>query len=189
MNKRMDGRKNFLKKILVSLGIVALVAVLGISVVFAYGSYKDLELKKEEAKLEQKKSKDKPKKQQNESQQIDKEEQAPIENTDSQQVEAPQQVDNTAEAKESTEEKINLDNDYNGDGAISKDEMTPEQERLFKEGKFQPTKAEYGQTEESNSNNEQAVDKDWDEQAAYEAQKKIYEKAARGEIAEPGATR
>ena len=46
MNKDNRWEKNFLKKILVSLGIVALVAALGISVVFAYGSYKDLELKK-----------------------------------------------------------------------------------------------------------------------------------------------
>lgn len=176
-----------MKKILISLGLITLVAVLGISIVFAYGSYKDLELKKEEAKLEHQKSIDKSKKQQNESQQIDNEEQAPIENTESQQVEAPQQVDNTAEAKGNTEENISLDNDYNSDGAISKDEMTPEQERLFKEGKFQPTKVEYGQSEESNSNNEQGVDKNWDEQAAYEAQKKMYEKAARGEIPEPGA--
>lgn len=39
-----------LKKIFVSLGIVALVAALGIAIVFAYGSYKDLELKKKKLK-------------------------------------------------------------------------------------------------------------------------------------------
>ncbi len=54
-----------LKKIFVSLGIVALVAALGIAIVFAYGSYKDLELKKEETKVaeeKEKKAKEKQKK-------------------------------------------------------------------------------------------------------------------------------
>ncbi len=46
-----------LKKIFVSLGIVALVAALGIAIVFAYGSYKDLELKKEETKVAEEKEK------------------------------------------------------------------------------------------------------------------------------------
>ncbi|MBF7020832.1 hypothetical protein [Staphylococcus kloosii] len=51
-----------MKKILASLGIVLLVAILGVAVVFSYGSYKDLELKKEEAKSVEKKSKDQTKK-------------------------------------------------------------------------------------------------------------------------------
>ncbi|WP_158696755.1 hypothetical protein [Staphylococcus simulans] len=54
-----------MKKIFVSLGIVALVAALGIAIVFAYGSYKDLELKKEETKVaeeKEKKAKEKQKK-------------------------------------------------------------------------------------------------------------------------------
>ncbi|MDW3948503.1 hypothetical protein QI320_00060 [Staphylococcus saprophyticus] len=40
-----------MKKVFASLGVILLVAVLGVAVVFAYGSYKDLELKKEESKL------------------------------------------------------------------------------------------------------------------------------------------
>ena len=36
-----------MKKIFASLGVILLVAILGVAVVFAYGSYKDLELKKE----------------------------------------------------------------------------------------------------------------------------------------------
>jgi len=51
-----------LKKIIASLGVIALVAVLGVAVVFAYGSYKDLELKKEEAKLAENKIKEDDKK-------------------------------------------------------------------------------------------------------------------------------
>ncbi len=35
-----------MKKVFASLGVILLVAVLGVAVVFAYGSYKDLELKK-----------------------------------------------------------------------------------------------------------------------------------------------
>lgn len=40
-----------MKTIFASLGVFLLVAVLGVALVFAYGSYKDLELKKEEAKV------------------------------------------------------------------------------------------------------------------------------------------
>ncbi|MDW8555068.1 hypothetical protein [Staphylococcus xylosus] len=47
-----------MKKILASLGVVLLVAILGVAVVFAYGSYKDLELKKEETKITESKQKD-----------------------------------------------------------------------------------------------------------------------------------
>lgn len=51
-----------MKNIFASLGVILLVAVLGVATVFAYGSYKDLELKKEQAKVtenKQKNSKDK----------------------------------------------------------------------------------------------------------------------------------
>lgn len=47
-----------MKKVFASLGVILLVAVLGVAVVFAYGSYKDLELKKEEAKVTENKQKD-----------------------------------------------------------------------------------------------------------------------------------
>jgi len=46
-----------LKKILASLGVILLVAVLGVLAVFAYGSYKDLELKKKMLKIFQKHNK------------------------------------------------------------------------------------------------------------------------------------
>lgn len=51
-----------MKKVIASLGVIALVTVLGVAVVFAYGSYKDLELKKEEAKLAENKIKEDDKK-------------------------------------------------------------------------------------------------------------------------------
>ena len=47
-----------MKKVFASLGVILLVAVLGVAVVFAYDSYKDLELKKEESKLAKNKQKD-----------------------------------------------------------------------------------------------------------------------------------
>lgn len=47
-----------MKKVLASLSVILLVAILGVAVVFAYGSYKDLDLKKEEAKSVEKKSKE-----------------------------------------------------------------------------------------------------------------------------------
>ncbi|HIH8145668.1 TPA: hypothetical protein ACYS2G_002633 [Staphylococcus aureus] len=46
-----------MKKVFASLGVVLLVAVLGVAVIFAYGSYKDLEVKKEETKVTEKKTK------------------------------------------------------------------------------------------------------------------------------------
>ncbi|MDU9372333.1 MULTISPECIES: hypothetical protein [Staphylococcus] len=53
-----------MKKVLASLGVILLVAILGVAVVFAYGSYKDLELKKEEAKVADQKKNNKIKHQQ-----------------------------------------------------------------------------------------------------------------------------
>ncbi|MCT1652237.1 hypothetical protein [Staphylococcus saprophyticus] len=46
-----------MKKVFASLGVVLLVAVLGVAVIFAYGSYKDLEVKKEETKVTEKNKK------------------------------------------------------------------------------------------------------------------------------------
>ena len=48
---------NSVKKVFASLGVVLLVAVLGVAVIFAYGSYKDLEVKKEETKVTEKNKK------------------------------------------------------------------------------------------------------------------------------------
>lgn len=53
-----------MKKVLASLGIIALVCVLCFAAILAYGSYKDLELKKEEAKLDKNKEKSSEKEQQ-----------------------------------------------------------------------------------------------------------------------------
>ena len=194
-----------MKKILISLGLITLVAVLGISIVFAYGSYKDLELKKEEAKLEHNKSKhkqaDKQNKKNNNIETTNNDEQARIDDTSTSQDDTSNQVKNTTENysddEENPESVYSLETDYDGDGVISREEMTPKQERLFKEGKFQPAIPLKEQREANKAfpaekienNNDDSVDKNWDEQAAYEAQKKIYEKAARGEIPEPGATR
>ncbi|MCC4221722.1 hypothetical protein [Staphylococcus saprophyticus] len=46
-----------MKKVFASLVVVLLVAVLGVAVIFAYGSYKDLEVKKEETKVTEKNKK------------------------------------------------------------------------------------------------------------------------------------
>ncbi|MGW9815891.1 hypothetical protein [Staphylococcus cohnii] len=46
-----------MKKVFASLGVVLLVAVLGVAVIFAYGSCKDLEVKKEETKVTEKNKK------------------------------------------------------------------------------------------------------------------------------------
>lgn len=191
-----------MKKILISLGLITLVAVLGVAIVFAYGSYKDLELKKEEAKLEHNKSKHKQTDKQNEknnSETTNNNEQARIEDTATSQGDTSSPVKNTTDNhsvdEENPESVYSLETDYDGDGVISREEMTPEQERLFKEGKFQPAIPLKEQREANKAfpaekienNDDDSIDKNWDEQAAYEAQKKVYEKAARGEIPEPGA--
>ncbi|WP_085060102.1 hypothetical protein [Staphylococcus haemolyticus] len=113
-----------MKKVFASLGVILLVAILGVAVVFAYGSYKDLELKKEESKLADKKQSTTNKKEKNKDNQT---------NTNQEQITSTneQNIDNSDDPNNI------MKNDANGDGVITRDEMTPELEKLEKEGKFQ----------------------------------------------------
>ncbi|RIL71586.1 hypothetical protein BUY49_05975 [Staphylococcus devriesei] len=134
-----------MKKIFASLGVILLVAILGVTMLFAYGSYKDLELKKAEAKLDEKKDKhersNKENKKQQKSEESDDNENL---NSTNQNIENPN--NSTTENTTSTK-KSHIDNsvdpynimqyDTNGDGVITRDEMTPELEKLEREGKFQ----------------------------------------------------
>lgn len=133
-----------MKKVFASLGVILLVVILGVAVVFAYGSYKDLELKKEEAKLEDEKNKkiDKNKTTENENQN-----QVSTENI--QQDNVTNEVNNE-KAKQlekafniSSEEARILANeidaaDTNGDRIITTQEMTPTLQKFSEAGKFQP---------------------------------------------------
>lgn len=132
-----------LKKIFVSLGIVALVAALGIAIVFAYDSYKDLELKKEETKVAEEKEK---------------------------------------KAKEKQKKKEQEDNENNTEAVNSEESNTQE---AYDQTQNDTTASQAPQA--SSKNTSESSDSSYDADEAYAKQKEMYEKAARGEIPEPGA--
>jgi len=86
------------KKVFASLGVILLVAILGVAVVFAYGSYKDLELKKEETKVTENKHKDSKNKTSKKEQQNQTTNQTEI-----------QKSTNTSNNQNNTNEEINTD--------------------------------------------------------------------------------
>lgn len=146
---------SILKKIFVSLGIVALVAALGIAIVFAYGSYKDLELKKEETKIakeKEKKAKEKQKKKE------------------------PEENENNTESVYS--EESNTQEVYNQSQNDTASSQPPVQES-------QPAPSQNNQAPSQSTS--KSSDSAFDADAEYAKQKEMYEKAARGEIPEPGA--
>lgn len=150
-----------LKKIFVSLGIVALVAALGIAITFAYGSYKDLEMKKEETKVakeKEKKAKEKKTKKEKKEQEEEKEE-----NNES------------SFTSEETDTQETYDQTQNN---------TPASEAPAKET---PSAQNQNNNQTSSKEKSEAPDSSYDPDEAYARQKEMYEKAARGEIPEPGA--
>lgn len=145
-----------MKKIFVSLGIVALVAALGIAIVFAYGSYKDLELKKEETKIaeeKEKKAKEKQKKK--------------------------EQEDNENNTEAVNSEESNTREAYD-DTTASQAPQAPIKET-------QPAQNQNNNNQASSKNTSESPSSSYDPDAEYAKQKEMYEKAARGEIPEPGA--
>lgn len=133
-----------MKKVLASLGVILLVAILGVAVVFAYGSYKDLELKKEEAKVTDQKQKDSRNK-------TSEKEQYNQESTETTQQDNKSNEESNEKAKQ-LEDAFNINSDEaqilsneiekadtNGDGIITTEEMTPTLQRFAEEGKFQPS--------------------------------------------------
>ncbi|CAC8512388.1 Uncharacterised protein [Staphylococcus aureus] len=151
-----------MKKIFASLGVILLVATLGVAVVFAYGSYKDLELKKEEAKVADQKKND------NGNTTSEKEQQNQTSTVTTQQDNHTNEASNEKAKKLEDAYNINsneaqiLSNeidkaDTDGDGVITTKEMTPTLQQFAEEGKFQP--AGGGTTapndiEENNNSNE-----------------------------------
>ncbi|WP_182673204.1 hypothetical protein [Staphylococcus simulans] len=144
-----------MKKIFVSLGIVALVAALGIAIVFAYGSYKDLELKKEETKIAEEKEKKAKEKQKKKEQEDDENNTEAVNSEES----------NTQEAYDQTQ------NDTTA---------APVKET-------QPAQNQNNNNQASSKNTSESPSSSYDPDAEYAKQKEMYEKAARGEIPEPGA--
>lgn len=132
-----------MKKVLASLGVILLVAILGVAVVFAYGSYKDLELKKEEAKVVDQKKND------NGNKTSEKEQQNQTSTVTTQQDNHTNEASNEKAKKLEDAYNINsneaqiLSNeidkaDTDGDGVITTKEMTPTLQQFAEEGKFQP---------------------------------------------------
>jgi len=116
-----------LKKILASIGAIVLITVLGVAVVFAYGSYKDLELKKEEAKVAEKKEPSK-KQKNNDEKQLQEQ---PKNDADMDTEQQQKNIDTTNEGQnESEQTNTNVNNDSNDNGTISKNEVTPEPENV-----------------------------------------------------------
>ncbi len=146
-----------LKKIFVSLGIIALVAALGIAIVFAYGSYKDLELKKEETKIAEEKEKKAKEKQKKKEQEDDENNTEAVNSEES----------NTREAYDQTQ----------NDTTASQAPQAPVKE----------TQPAQDQNNDSQASSKNTSDSSYDADAEYAKQKEMYEKAARGEIPEPGA--
>lgn len=149
-----------LKKIFVSLGIVALVAALGIAIVFAYGSYKDLELKKEETKVAEEKEKKAKEKQKKKEQEDDENNTEAVNSEES----------NTQEAYDQTQ----------NDTTASQAPQAPVKET-------QPAQNQSNNNQASSKNTSESPSSSYDPDAEYAKQKEMYEKAARGEIPEPGA--
>ncbi len=128
------------------MGVILLVVIMGVAVVFAYGSYKDLKLKKEEAKVANQKKNDsgnqnkKTNNNENESQEVANQEQT---------VEENKELDVNAEIAKA---------DKDGDGVATRDEMTPELWELTRQGKFQPTSREiYYQDPNASEKDDEAV--------------------------------
>jgi len=175
---------DYVNKVFASLGVILLVVILGVAVVFAYGSYKDLELKKEEAKLEDKKNKkiDKNKNTENENQN----------QINNQTITTPNEKakhGNNLGVQEKSADKNDpngvLRFDTNGDGFISTSEVTPEAQKLVDEGKLQPSSDRMVEEWTKNKNN---VDNTYDYDESYKKQQEMYKKAARDEVPEPGET-
>lgn len=116
-----------LKKVIASLGVITLVAVLGVALIFAYGSYKDLELKKEEAKVAEKKESSK-KQKNNDEEQLQEQ---PKNDADMDTEQQQKNIYTTNEGQnESEQTNTNVNNDSNDNGTISENEVTPEQEQV-----------------------------------------------------------
>ncbi|MCC8990959.1 MAG: hypothetical protein LM516_09350 [Staphylococcus sp.] len=169
-----------MKKVFASLGVILLVVILGVAIVFAYGSYKDLELKKEEAKLEDEKNKkiDKNKTTENENQN----------QINNQTITAPNEKAQLGVQEKSADKNDPngvLRFDTNGDGFISTSEVTPEAQKLVDESKLQPSSDRMVEEWTKNKNN---VDNTYDYDESYKKQQEMYKKAARGEVPEPGET-
>ncbi|MBF7019879.1 hypothetical protein ISO99_08155 [Staphylococcus sp. 18_1_E_LY] len=135
-----------MKKFLASLGTILLVAILGVAVVFAYGSYKDLELKKEKTKLADKKHNT-----------IDKQDKNNDNQTNTNQTNGNQEQAtsiNKQNIDNSYDPNNIMKNDTNSDGVITRDEMTPELEKLEREGKLQVAVKGIDTNDDSNKENQ-----------------------------------
>ncbi|RIO22730.1 hypothetical protein [Staphylococcus saprophyticus] len=137
-----------MKKLLMVLTSIALIAVIGAAGVFGYSSFKNLTENKKDNKTEEV-SKKKEDKKENKDQESTNEE-VTRQQDQTQEVNSNEQQEqvNTEDQELNPNEEI-AKADKDGDGVATTDEMTPELEELTRQGKFQPTSREmYYQDEE-----------------------------------------
>lgn len=170
-----------MKKLLMILTSIALIVVIGAAGVFGYSSFKSLTDNKTKEVSKKKEDKKENKDQDNTNEEVTQQQDQTQEvNSDEQQ----EQVNTEDQELNPNEEIAKADKD--GDGVATTDEMTPELEELARQGKFQPTSRKmYYQDEELEEDTDNSSE-DEDMSEAYERQKEMYEKAAKGDVPEPG---
>lgn len=180
-----------MKKLLMVFASIALIAIILAAGVFGYSSFKNLTYIKEDKKTEEVSKKKQNKKQDNESNNDDNTDQNQKMNSEQQKQSEQATTENINKGEENKE--LNLEDeiakaDKNGDGIATTDEMTPELEKLADQGLIQPVTPEMANPENhkeyEEDNGSSSEDEDMSE--AYERQKEIYEKQARGELPQPG---
>ncbi len=144
---------SILKKVFAGLGVIVLIAALGIAIGFAFGSHKSSELQKDEAKVEEK---EKTKKEKEEKQQ-----------------------DNNTE----TADETNSQEQAQTNAGTEMPQATAPQNDTTTQGNAAPPQNNQAPSQSTSKSSDSAFDAD----AEYAKQKEMYEKAARGEIPEPGA--
>lgn len=175
-----------MKKLLMVLTSIALIVVIGAAGVFGYSSFKSLTDNKEDNKTKEVSKKKE-----------DKKENKDQDNTNE---EVTQQQDQTQEVNnDEQQEQVNTEDqelnvneeiakaDKDGDGIATTDEMTPELKKIADQGLFQPISPEMANPEnhkEYEEDEDSSSEEDMNED--YEKQQEMYEKAAKGDVPEPG---
>lgn len=131
-----------MKKFSIAIISIFIFGLLFLAGAFSYIKFKEADIAKKQLKIEQQSNK-------NTSDSESKKQENNIQNESN-------TSDNT---NKSNQNQIDLSNDYNGDGVISMEEMTPEQEKLFKEGKFQPSR-DYSEPQNKDNSSVENVTRD-----------------------------
>lgn len=119
-----------MKQLIIILSIILGIVLLGVAGLFTWNQYEKNQIKKIEIKNQKKESEEKTKEQKK----VEKKSSSKEKNSNNSQ---NKNVNKTED--DTTETQTDINNNHNGEGIVSSDEMTTEQEQLAKEGKFQPS--------------------------------------------------